>query len=204
MQIDWKQLLEEVIDVNAIIINRFLIGLLFTTFLLFAGHQLSAQSSSAEVTLNIRFMPVQTISVNSSDEKIDLLYADTENYENGVSVTRDNHLTVFSSSGFQVTVQTAADQFVRSGGKETIPTDDVIVKAYNGSSNKVPALFTDVPLSASPTPLISATQGGNNLAFTVTYDNSEAGSGKKYINRYRSGQPEIVYTTTVIYCITTR
>ena len=69
---------------SAIIINRILIGLLFTTFLLFAGHQLCAQSSSAEVTLNIRFMPVQTISVNSSDETIDLLYADTENYENGV------------------------------------------------------------------------------------------------------------------------
>lgn len=190
---------------SAIIINRILIGLLFTTFLLFAGHQLSAQSSSAEVTLNIRFMPVQTISVNSSDETVDLLYADTENYENGVSVTRDNHLTIFSSSGFQVTVQTAADQFIRSGGKETIPTNDIIVRAENGSSNKLPALFTNVPLSASPTPLISATQGGNNLAFTVTYDNSEAGSGKKYINRYvRSGQPEVVYTTTVIYCITTR
>lgn len=182
-----------------------LTGLLITTMLLLAVLRLSAQSNSAQATINIRFLPVQTISVNSSEQVVDLLYATTDDFENGVSVTHDDHLTVFSSGGFQVTVESTDENLLRSGGSETIPVGDIVVRASNGSNNSQPALFSDVPLSTTPSPLISAANGGNDLAYSVTYDNTEAGSGQKYINRYvRSNQPETVYTTSVTYSITTR
>lgn len=190
---------------NTIQIDRMLIGVVVATLLLLAAQRIGAQSSSAQVTINLRFLPVQTISVKSTEKVIDLLYATTENYENGVSVTHDDHLSVFSSGGFQVAVETTDANFTHNGGAETIPVGDVVVRADNGSSNNQMAQFTDAALSTSPSPLISSIDDGNDLAYTVTYDNTDAGSGQKYINRYlNNDQLETQYTATVIYSITAK
>ena len=110
-----------------------LIGVVVATLLLLAAQRIGAQSSSAQVTINLRFLPVQTISVKSTEKVIDLLYATTENYENGVSVTHDDHLSVFCSGGVQVAVETTDANFTHNGGAETIPVGDVVVRADNGA-----------------------------------------------------------------------
>ena len=58
---------------------------------LLAGMMLSVgkaggQLHSDDVTINIRFLPVQTIAVQTSQETIDLVYAPPEDYEYGVTV----------------------------------------------------------------------------------------------------------------------
>jgi hypothetical protein len=71
-----------------------------------------AQSRSGDVTVNIRFLPVQTIAVKTSKKVTEPLYASTGDYEQGLLVIRDDHLVLFSSEGFQVSVTAVEDHFV--------------------------------------------------------------------------------------------
>jgi hypothetical protein len=172
---------------------------------IFLAEHAGAQSHTAAVTVNIRFLPVQTITVQTSQQTTDLVYATPEDYENGVAINQDDHLTVFSSGGFQVTVAGGYAGFSRSGGSETIPVSDVIVRAGDGSNSGTHARYTEATLSATSVPIIESEGGGRNLKYNVTYDNRIAGLAQKYIDKYVSSDGvETVYSTNVTYTITTR
>jgi hypothetical protein len=159
-------------------------------------------TNTDNVTVNIKFSPIQSIVVTSAQKNVDILYASTDHYNNGVSVTKDDHLTVFSTGGFQVSVGTTTANFTRAGaGGGDIPVADVTVKAANGSTTNPEPTFADVALSTTPAALITTTKGGRDLKYSVTYDNTEGGSDK-YIDKYISSDgTESVYTATVTYTI---
>ncbi|HBG59014.1 MAG TPA: hypothetical protein DDX07_13475 [Porphyromonadaceae bacterium] len=164
-----------------------------------------AQSHSDAVTVNIRFFPVQTIAVQTTQKSTDLMYASTEDYEQGVSVTHDDHLTVCSSGGFQITVAADGAYFTRVGGSETIPLGDVIVRAADGSYSRPHTRYTETPLSSTPSSIIESENGGKDLKYNVTYDNRIAGSAQNYIDKHvKSDGVETVYKANVTYTITTR
>lgn len=155
--------------------------------------------TSDQVTVNIRFRPIQSIVVNTTQKTVDLLYATKDNYANGVSVTMNDHLEVFSTGGFIVTANTGGD-FTRTDGG-TIDADDVTVRAAGTSTNT--GSFTDVVLSIDPQTLITAAHGGRALKYNVTYDNT-AGANDAYIDKYiKDDETESVYTATVTYTIAT-
>ncbi|HCC86621.1 MAG TPA: hypothetical protein DEQ06_08600 [Porphyromonadaceae bacterium] len=159
-----------------------------------------AQPQSDDATVNIKFRPVQSIVVNPAQKSVDLLYATKDNYANGVTAERPDHLEVFSTGGFTVTANTGGD-FTRAAGG-TIDAGDVTVIAALGTSTTIGS-FTDVALSTTPQTLITANEGGTALMYNVTYDNT-AGGGNVYINNYiHPDSPESVYTATVTYTIAT-
>ena len=166
-------------------------------------NSVKAQTSD-DVTVNIKFKPVQSIVVNpaADHQTVDLLYATKDNYANGVAVTKNDHLEVFSTGGFIVTANTDGD-FTRTGtGGGTIPANNVTVIATLGTSTTIGSV-TNVELSTTPTALITADEGGTALKYNVTYDNT-AGAGNNYINNYiHPDSPESVYTATVTYTIAT-
>ncbi len=164
-------------------------------------------ATSNPVTVNLKFKPVQSIVVNPDQETVDLVYAKKDDYRDGVSKIMEDHLTVFSTGGFVVSVEALSENFMRIGGTETetetIPLEDVIIRAVNGT-NTAEADFSDVELSTNPSTLITSDVGGNELKYSVTYNS--AGSGYKYINKYiHPDNPESgsVYTAEVIYTIVT-
>ena len=160
----------------------------------------SAMAESDDATVNIKFRPVQSIVVNTAQKTVDLLYATKDNYNDGVTAERSDHLEVFSTGGFTVTANTGGD-FTRSAGG-TIPAADVTVIAALGTSTTIGS-FADVALSTTPQTLITATEGGTALKYNVTYDNT-AGASKVYINKYiHPDSPESIYTATVTYTIAT-
>jgi hypothetical protein len=164
-----------------------------------------SQSQSDVVTVNIRFLPVQTIAVQPSQKTTDLVYASPEDYENGVSVTRDDHLAVFSTGGFQVSVAADDDHFTRVEGSEVISLADVIIRAGDGSNSGARTLYTPAALSVTPAPIIESESGGRDLKYNVTYDNRIAGAANKYINKYvKADGLETVYHANVTYTITTK
>ena len=160
--------------------------------------QVSDQVSD-NVTVNIKFKPIQSIVVNpaADHQTVDLVYKDKDDYANGVSETRDDHLEIFSTGGFEVKVSAGGD-FTRTGGG-TISADDVTVMATRGTSTTIGS-FTNVELSTTPTALITADEGGTALKYNVTYDNT-AGASNVYINKYIYDESESVYTATVTYTI---
>lgn len=167
--------------------------------------KVGAQSHSGDATVNIRFLPVQTITVQTSQKITDLLYATVEDYEKGVSVTHDDHLTVFSSGGFQVSVTAGDTDFRRSGSNETIPLNEVIIRAAEGSYSGVRTRYKEVALSADLAPIIESEDGGRDLKYNITYDNKIAGSAQHYIGKYvKSYGTETVYSANITYTITTR
>lgn len=153
--------------------------------------------TSDEVTVNIKFTPIQSIVVNSAQKTVNLVYATKDDYANGVSAEMPDHLEIFSTGGFEVKVSTDGD-FTRTAGG-TIDADDVTVTASTDNET-----FTGVALSTNPATLITATEGGRALKYNVTYDNIAAGKSDAYINKYISeDSEESVYTAKVTYTIAT-
>lgn len=166
-------------------------------------NSVKAQESD-DVTVNLKFKPVQSIVVNSNSKTVDLEYATKENYRDGVSKTITDHLIVFSTGGFVVSVNAENGDFVRTGaGGGTIPVGHVILSAEEGSTTNPEFTSNNVTLSTTSTALITSNAGGNELKYSVTYDNT-AGSSYEYINRYiHNDTPESVYTAQVTYTIAT-
>lgn len=167
-------------------------------------NSIKADGTSDDVILNIKFKPVQSITVTAAQKPVDLEYYALADYRDGVSKTLTDHLTVFSTGGFVVSVSTTEANFVRSAGG-TIPVGDVIVTAADGSTSATNPSFTpvDVTLSTTATPLITTTAGGNEIKYNITYDNTAAGGTYNYINKYRHDDATSVYTATVTYTIAT-
>ena len=182
------------------IILRMLLGCL-----VFLPREVGAQSQTDAVTLNIRLIPVQTITVRTSQKTTDLVYESVDDYENGVSIEQDDHLAVFSSSGFQVTVAAADPNFIQSGGNGTIMVGDLTIRAAKGSNGGLYTRYDEAVLSTSPTPIIESEKGGRDLKYNITYDNRIAGSSQKYIDKYVSSDgTESVYSANITYTISTR
>jgi hypothetical protein len=158
-------------------------------------------TNSNQVTVNLKFKPVQSIVVNSAQEIVNLEYAKEDDYLNGVSKKMKDHLTVFSTGGFVVNVKSDGD-FKRGDGAMVIPAGDMKITVENGTDTET-GNFTTQSLSTSDLPVITAKKGGNELKYNVTYDNKNAGSGYKYINRYIHDDTESVYTAKVTYTIVT-
>jgi len=160
----------------------------------------SVKAQTSDVTVNIKFQPIQSIVVNSAQKTVDLVYKDENDYANGVSAEMLNHLEVFSTGGFIVTANTDGD-FTRTADS-SIPAANVKVKATNGTGTNN-GTFTEVALSTAPTTLITATEGGRALKYNVTYDNT-AGASDAYINKYKKADETVsVYTAKVTYTIAT-
>jgi hypothetical protein len=161
-------------------------------------------TNSDQVTVNIKFQPIQSIVVNPVPETVDLVYATKEDYNNGVYKTIADHLTVFSTGGFVVSVKADNENFVRTNGG-TIPVNHVILSAEEGSTTNPEFTSGEVALSTTSTALITSTGGGNELKYSVTYDNRTEGSGYKYIDKYiHPDNQESVYTAQVTYTIATK
>lgn len=163
------------------------------------------QPSDQEVTVNIKFKPIQSIVVNSGQKTVNLEYNTLQNYQEGVSVTMNDHLEVFSSGGFQVKVKTN-ENFTREGGNETILASEVKVQAARGTGNTGnfgSGGLPQVDLSSNEQPLIGATTGGY-FKFNVTYNNTDAGRDFAYLNKHVRPEETSVYKATVTYSIATQ
>jgi hypothetical protein len=144
--------------------------------------------------------PIQTLLVNPSQKSVELEYTNIGHYSDGVSDTKKDHLTIYSTGGFVVTVQSEVDDIKRANGAETISASTIKVKAADGSTNKLQgaSVGTAVSLSTTPTNLINSGIGGVNRNFNITYSGMGADG---YVNKYFKDESPTVYETTVTYAI---
>lgn len=158
-------------------------------------------ADAASTTLNVNLSPLQTIEVNNS--VVNLNYSTKDHYKNGVTEKRDNHLTVYSTGGFEVRVKADTDAMthgVATDGQK-METSKITVKASEGSTNVLggSSYAGDVPLGANDKTLFSNRTGGVDKNFAVTY---QGAGGDAFVNNYNNrGEGASVYTTTVTYSI---
>lgn len=153
--------------------------------------------SAQNVTLNVRLKPIQTLVVNSAQKIVNLDYVTKDDYANGVSSLNADHLTIFSTGGFQVKVK-SANAALQNGAK-TIQANTIQIKAAAGSDGVTGAQYAQaIQLSANETTLVTSTSGGVDKKISVEYKGAGTNA---YLNNYIAGQDPTVYTTDLTYTI---
>jgi len=167
-------------------------------FLLSAAGLLAFATANAQnVTLNVRLKPIQTLVVNSSQKVVNLDYATTDDYANGVTSVNPDHLNIYSTGGFQVKVK-SANAAMQNGGKN-IQANTIQIKATAGSEAVNGAQYSqNVQLSANETTLVTSTNGGVNKKISIEYKGAGANA---YLDNYIAGQNPTLYTTELTYTI---
>ena len=174
--------------------------LLFTAILFASITMGNAQTTSDEAILTVRLYAIQSIVVNPKQDINFLDYTTTDNYKNGVSLLRENHLDIFSTGAFIVKVASATNDINRVGGTKTISASTLKVKAEVGTDNALAgATMEEVSLSTTATNLINSGTGAANNRFNITYAGLD---DYGFINSIVKNENPTVYTTTVTYTIT--
>ena len=159
------------------------------------GVMAEGPSNTDNVTVNIKFTPIQTIEVNGSNE-VNFVYDNIETYQSGASDQFiEKHLKINSSGPFEVNVVSTGFTGGLSG--MTIPLSDVEVQVVNTTGYTGAGIEAPLPLSATKETLFTSTVGGMNLEFDVTYSNP-GGENGKYLEGYLKGE-EVTYTADVTY-----
>ena len=158
-------------------------------------------TNSDNITLNVKLNPIQTLFINPSHESVDLIYTNVKDYKEGVTLDKKDHLTVYSTGGFAINVNSSENDIKRANGEQTIASSTLSVQASLGTNNPLGGLFqgaTGVKLSTEKATLFSHGKGGVDLAFNVKYSGIGADT---YVNSYFKDENPTVYSTTVTYSI---
>lgn len=166
--------------------------------------QTAPTTKSSTVALNVILHKVQSIEVTSL-APVELNYKNVADYNSGVQVKENNHLSVFSVGGFEVKVKSAATDLT-SAATEKIQSSGITVKAEAGTNNDLGASANyapEVSLGTSPQTLFSSTSGGIDQRFNVEYKgdkNLVYASAGKFVNAAGESATTI-HSTTVTYSI---
>lgn len=158
-------------------------------------------ASTDNVTLNVKLNPIQTLVVNGAQKKVDLEYKTIGDYSAGVASTQADHLKIYSTGAFAVTVNSNVDEIQRANGLQTIAASTIKIKAETGATNALSgATLSEVSLSkaGATNTIIKSTVGGVDKNFNVTYTGLGA---NRYVNNYFNDENPTVYSTTVTYSI---
>lgn len=167
--------------------------IIFGSLVLFGMVTVSAQS----VTLNVRLKPIQTLVINSAQKVVNLDYTTKDDYSNGVSSVNADHLSIYSTGGFQVKVKSSTA--VMQNGAKSIQANSIQIKATAGSEAVNGAQYAqNVQLSATEATLVTSTVGGVDKKINIEYKGAGANA---YLDNYIAGQTPSVYSTELTYTI---
>ncbi len=172
-------------------------GLLFLGLALLSG----TAFSQTGVRLNIELHDVQHLVINPDQSTVTLAYHTLEDYQNGVESVQKSHLSVFSTSGYEVKVKLANQDFVKVGQAQTekIPAPLIRVKATATHIAQTVNTASGV-LSTNKETIISSDSATLNGLFDVTY----TGPGADGLMQYVEKNNTVTFTNDVVYSIETR
>ena len=175
--------------------------ILFAALLFTATSAVQVQAKSpvageAQLTLNLN--AVQSINVSGN---VVINYDTADDYLNGKGSTDVTTVTVVSAGGFVVRVE-AED--LKGGGAKDIAASSIKVTAVGGANSANSTFDTTGTLAkvgtGTKTPLISATKGGVNKVYSVSYKGADTNKYMENFNDAGAGATQS-YTTTVTYTI---
>ena len=171
-------------------------GVLFLGLALLSG----AAFSQTGVRLNIELHDVQHLVINPDQSTVTLAYHTLADYQNGVESVQKAHLSVFSTSGYEVKVKMANQDFIKLGQAQTekIPAPLIRVKAT--ATHIGQAVNTASVLSTNKETIISSDSPTLNGLFDVTY----TGPGADGLMQYVEKNNTVTFTNDVLYSIETR
>lgn len=174
--------------------------IIIASFLVLGFVKVSAQTNT--VTLNVKLSPIQTLLVNTAQKTVNLEYSTTANYKDGVTSTNADHLSIYSTGGFEVKVKSASAALNNAASGKNIEANTIGIKATAGSVAVTGAQYSqNVKLSATETTIVTSSTGGVDKKINIDYIGAGADA---YINNYIAGQNPTVYTTELTYTIVSK
>lgn len=167
------------------------------------GISFASQAQTGTATLNVKLNPIQTLVVNPSQTTVDLVYTTKDDYANGVKSAQQDHLSIYSTGGFEVSVKSAGSELTKSSAGNASPSGNIAANTISivpskGNQEITGATYTTQALSATNQAIVSSATGGVDKTINIEY---QGGDANKYLNHYVAGQTPTVYTTTVTYTI---
>lgn len=173
---------------------------LFLLIVIFSSKGYTA-FGQANVRLNIVLNQVQKIEINPNQTTLTLVYSSLEDYQQGVELTRESHISVFSTEPFEVKVLLINKESMGnpSSLKQNNEFPQVRIKAKSNLTN--PAVtFPIVKLSSLGRTLISASTAIVGVAYDVTY----FGPGENTMARYLENNETSNFSNDILYSIETK
>jgi len=170
---------------------------------LFLGMVLMGLSAYGQgsVKLNLELHDVQHLTINPDQSVVTLAYRTLEDYKNGVELVQKAHLSVFSTSGYEVKVKLANHDFVRLSGEQNNSGMTPLVRVKANAVTPGPSMhIASKPLTTGKETIISSNSPNFNAVFDITYQ----GPGPDGLIDYVEKNNAVTFTNDLLYSIETR
>ena len=160
--------------------------------------------TTASTILKVHLHNFMSIAIKADDSNVDLEYKTAEDYDGtGVSALKEDHLIVSSLSPFIVKVNSSTTSPLNADGIALRPDGTgVKIKVERGTTRGMTgAISNAVTLKFEGDNIIESDVASLNNTFNITYSGEGDGA---YRNMYFGDGEPIVYTTNVIYTITSK
>ena len=154
--------------------------------------------------LKVHLHNFMSIAIKPDDSNVDLEYKTADDYDGtGVSALKEDHLIVSSLSPFIVKVNSSTTSPINADGI-ALKADGtgIKIKVEKGTSRgMVGSIANAVTLRFEGDDIIDSDVASLNNTFNITYSGEGDGA---YRNKYFGDGDPVVYTTNVIYTITSK
>lgn len=174
-------------------------GLILLLGIIILGiNNLLAQPS---VRINIVLNHVQNLTINPDQQVVNLNYNTLDDYRTGVEVTKNAHLSVFSTTPYEVKVKLANNEFVKLGSEDgdRVSMPDIQVSPVSTTQNSEVEFSTSV-LTTEGRKIISSSVPTTSAVYNIQYK----GPKGENIIRFAERNKTIVFYNDVLYSIETK
>lgn len=156
---------------------------------------LSSIAQDNSVALRVNLYPIQTLVITPAQKNITLNYATKKDYADGVVAEQTDHLTIYSTSGFQVKVSSC-----ESAAENHFPLSSISVLPSSGSKpiEQGGVEYLEKNLSGQEQPIITSNTGALNKNFNILYKGAGA---NMYVNYAKSTDATTTYSYQIMYTI---
>lgn len=167
--------------------------------LIFLGAIASVKAQeTGNVSLSINLHQIQIIKINPSQSEVTIDYKNAEDYLQGVVSVQQGHLTVFSTSGYEVAVSSDAPLKVNNGNSAGSAQAGLMVGALLPQSANGAIQVNNVFLQGFKQSIISSQRSDLGLNFDIEYQ----GLGNNgFLNLIDPNQAITNRKTQVVYTI---
>jgi|SRR5690606_494596 len=157
--------------------------------------------AQATVKINIVLNHVQNLTINPDQHVVNLNYNTLEDYRNGVEITKNAHLSVFSTTPYEVKVKLAQTEFLKLGSEaeDKITMPDIQIVPLSEQENSE-VQFTSSTLTPEGRKIISSMVPTISSVFNIQYKGPKGESLMRYAERNKT----VTFHNDILYSIETK
>lgn len=180
--------------------NTFIKKTMFLVLSMVMTISIVAAQTQNSVKVNIQFNQIQLITINPSQKTINIEYNTIHDYSNGVESLQKDHLKVFSTSSYEVSVKALHPEIRNVNNTDFIPNSSLQLGIILPKGNSDGISFSTIQVDQLGKNIISSMRPSLETTFDIAYKST---GDLDYIKKVNDGKPT-PYSTEIIYTITSK